>query len=86
MLTQVLFNVFSLAFTPLSVRNAETRESSGDVRVKYRCYDWAFQRSRLRATGRTQQTVVRDLQYADDAAIVACDARELHEELTLMDV
>ena len=84
-LAPVLFNVFLLTVTLLSVRHAQTHGRSAGVRVRYRCDGGAFRLGRLRASGRTQQLVVRDLQYADDAAIVAKDSRELQEELSLTD-
>ena len=84
-LAPVLFNVFLLAVTLLSTRSAESRGRSAGIRVRYRCDGGAFRLARLKARGRTQQMVVRDLQYADDAAILARDSRELQEELALTD-
>ena len=75
MLAPVHFNVFLLAVTLLSIRDAETSETSDGVRLRYRSDGGAFRLSRLRATGRTQQMVVQDLYYADDAASVGRDAR-----------
>ena len=80
-LAPVLFNVFLLAVTLLSVRQ---RRPAG-VAVKYRCGGGAFRLQRLKAITKTKELIVRDLQYADDAAIVTGSFRELQEELSLTD-
>ena len=84
-LAPVLFNVFLLAVTLLSVRHSATRGCPAGVAVKYRCDGGAFRLQRLKAITKTKELIVRDLQYADDAAIVTRSLSELQEELSLTD-
>ena len=84
-LTPVLFNVFPLAITFPSVRHSVIKERPAAVAVKCRCDGGAFQLQKLKAITRTKKLVVRNLQYADDAAIMTLSVMELQEELSLTD-
>ena len=55
------------------------------MQLRYRCDGGAFNLQRLKSTSRTKLMTVRDMQYADDAAIVAGCAMELQEELSVTD-
>ena len=58
---------------------------STGVRVSYRCEGGAFRLKLLKALGRKQHLVVRNVQYTDDAVILARNSRQVQEELTLTD-
>ena len=84
-LAPVLFNVFLLAVTLLTSRHSETLERSPGIRLRYRCDGGAFNLQRLKSTRNAKSLTVRDMQYADDAAIVAGCAVELQGELSETD-
>ena len=80
-LAPLLFNVFLLAVTILASNGPATEPNAG-VKLRYRCDGGAFRLQRLKARGRVSQVNVRDLQYADDAAVLARTPAELQAELT----
>ena len=80
-LAPLLFNVFLLAVTILATSEHATEPNAG-VKLRYRCDGGAFRLQRLRARGRVSQVNVRDLQYADDAAVLARTPEELQTEMT----
>ena len=84
-LVPVLSNVFLLEVSLFTVWHAQTQRRLACARLRYRCDGGAFRLKRLKALRPTQQLVVRDLQCAEDEAIVARDSRGLQEELTLSD-
>ena len=84
-LAPVLFNVFLLAVTLLASRHSENLERSPGVQLRYRCDGGAFNLQRLKSTRKTKLMTVHDMQYADDAAIVAGAAMELQNELGVME-
>ena len=84
-LAPLLFNVFLLAVTILCSRQAEREEERQGVHLTLRCDGGAFRIQRFRAQRKTESIIVRDLQYADDAAIVTNNANELQHELEMMD-
>ena len=79
-LAPVLFNVYLVAVSMLAL-NGERRTDIGGVSLKYRFDGGAFNLQRLKARTRVSHSMVRDLQYADDAAIVCSNADELQREL-----
>ena len=79
-LAPVLFNVYLVAVSMLAL-NEERRTDIGGVSLRYRFEGGAFNLQRLKARTRVSHSMVRDLQYADDAAIVCSNADELQREL-----
>ena len=57
------------------------RLDAGGVPLRYRFEGGAFNLQRLKARTRVSHSTIRDLQYADDAAIVCTNADELQREL-----
>ena len=83
-LAPLLFNVFLLAVTLLATNEPDEPEQvMAGVRLRYRCDGGAFNLQRLRAGGMVDYVSVRDLQYADDAAVLAGGPEELQTEMTL---
>ena len=83
-LAPVLFNVYLVAVSMLALAG-ERRPDLGGVSLRYRFGGGAFNLRRLKARTRVSHSVVRDLQYADDAAIVCSNAEELQRELNAQD-
>ena len=82
-LAPLLFNVFLLAVTLLATNEPdEAQQEIGGVRLRYRFDGGAFNLQRLRARGLVDYVSVRDLQYADDAAVLAGGPEELQAEMT----
>ena len=83
-LAPLLFNVFLLAVTLLATNEPdEPVQVMAGVRLRYRCDGGASNLQRLRAGGMVDYVSVRDLQYADDAAVLAGGPEELQTEMTL---
>ena len=81
-LAPLLFNVFLLAVTLLATNEQdEAQQEIGGVRLRYRFDGGAFNLQRLRARGLVDYISVRDLQYADDAAVLAGGTGELQTEI-----
>lgn len=78
-LAPILFNVYLVAVTLLAQQNQDARD--GGIDFRYRLDGGAFNLSRLRTRTRTSTATVRDLQYADDAAVVAHTAQALQATL-----
>ena len=72
-----LFNVFLLAVSLLACNADSDDPSSAGVKLKYRLDGGAFNLQRLRAPTKVSHVALRDLQYADDAAVVAGNPEEL---------
>ena len=84
-LAPVLFNVYLLAVSMLAL-GGERRSEAGGVDLRYRFEGGAFNLQRLKARTRVSHSTVRDLQYADDAAIVCSNADELQRELDVQNI
>ena len=84
-LAPVLFNVYLVAVSMLAL-GEERRTNAGGVSLRYRFDGGAFNLQRLKARTRVSHSTVRDLQYADDAAIVCSSAEELQQELDIQNV
>ena len=84
-LAPLLFNVFLLAITLLCAQRADEDQNAPGVHLRYRCDGGAFRLQRLKALRKTKKMIVRDMQYADDAAIITNNATELQHELELTD-
>ena len=84
-LAPVLFSVIMVAVTLLANRYSETLERKTDTQLRYICDGGAFNLQRLGSSTNTKLMTVRDLQYADDAALVAGSDVELQEKLTVAD-
>ena len=80
-LAPLLFNVFLLAVTILATNRSKTEPNAG-MKLRYRCDGGAFRLQRLRACGRVSQVNVRNLQCADDAAVMARTPVQLQAKLT----
>ena len=81
-LAPLLFNVFLLAVTLLTTNAPSVQAHHGSgVNLRYRMDGGAFRLQRLKARGKVHYLSVRDLQYADDAAILANGSAELQTEL-----
>ena len=83
MLAPVLFNVFLLAITLLCAHRSRNQNSNSGLRLRYRCDGGAFRLQRFKSVRKSKYLVVRDLQYADDAALVTGDPTELQRELNV---
>ena len=84
-LAPVLFNVYLVAVSMLAL-GVERHNNAGGVSIRYRFDGGAFNLQRLKARTRVSHSTVRDLQYADDAAIVCSSAEELQQELDIQNV
>ena len=80
-LAPLLFNVFLLAVSLLTA-GAGAGEPNPGVELRYRLDGGAFNIRRFAARTKVSYLTLRDLQYADDAAIVSNDPVELQDEMT----
>ena len=80
-LAPALFNVYLVAVSILAT-GSEPLARTGGVHLRYRFDGGLFNLPRLKARTRVSHFKIRDLQYADDAAIACNDAEELQSELT----
>jgi len=83
-LAPVLFNIYLVAVTFLTQQRDHDRDNPG-VSLRYRTDGGAFKLSRLRARTLTRNVIVTDLQYADDAAVMAHTPQALQNVLTAYD-
>ena len=74
--------LFSIYFAVL-LENA-FRNSPGDVYLKWRADGSLFNLSRLKATTKTTVSLIRDLLFADDAALVAHDETTLQKMMNML--
>ena len=79
-LAPLLFNVFLLAVSLLAANEADNPLPG--VVLRYRLDGGAFNQRRLAARTKVSYTTLRDLQYADDAAIVSSSPAELQTEMS----
>ena len=83
-LAPILFNIFMVAVAHLasSIQTADTVFPG--IKLNYRFDGGVFNLQRLKARTKISSTAIRDLQYADDAAIVAQNEAELQEQLAII--
>ena len=79
-LAPLLFNVFLLAVTLLATNETDT--PAPGVALRYRLDGGAFNVRRFAARSKVSYLTLRDLQYADDAAIASGSPAELQIEMT----
>ena len=77
-LAHLLFNVSFLAVTILA---NDTQDLAG-IRLRIKFDDWAFHLQWIKAHRKVSYVTVRDLQYVDDAVVVAGISKDLHAEVT----
>ena len=79
-LAAILFNVYLLAFSILALGGKRQLGACG-VPLRNRFEDGAFNLPRLRDRTRVSHSTIRDLQCADDAAIVCVNGDKHQREL-----
>ena len=82
-LAPLLFNTYIAAATLLA--RSQLSAEDADV-VRYRTDGSLFNLSRLKAKSKTNEALIYDLQYADDAALVAPSASALQKGLTAISI